>query len=990
VDIQHNILRSITDEHQGKVSDKWSIYISEYNRLFFPYRDRPVRLLEIGIQNGGSLEIWGKYFLDADKLVGCDINPACEQLRFEDPKISLVVADANTDEAQNRILTLSDNFDLVIDDGSHQSGDIVRSFARYFPYLNDGGLYVAEDLHCSYWQDFEGGVFDPYSSMAFFKLLADTVNHEHWGIEKTRAELLRNFNLKHATRLDEVALAHIHSIEFINSMCVIRKAQPNENLLGKRVVTGKAAAIDAGPLLLNGMLGSQPKQSHNPWANRDMPVDQELALRVQQIADLNRDLHAFEAQLGNLNYVTQEQKAEFLQQLQRMQQEHAEQTSAQRQEHDQRDQAYAAQLTQARQQMETYLLQLVEREKTFAQQLFAMQQEHAQQTSAQRQEHDQRDQAYAAQLTQARQQMEAYLLQLAEREKASAQQLFAIHQEHEQQKCELSREHAKHEQAHLAEREKAFSRQLQDLQQAHVLLKSEQIRQHAESTQVLNNQVLVRQDELQGFRRQWIQAEKGYLAALSDLQQEMNTLRSTVSWRYTAPLRSLTKLISPKFHNKCLFDFLSFNIKQKLSTMNLDHPVAIAPTLNDFLNYRDDQFIRYAYKTLLLREPDRGGNDHYLSKLASGISKTQILIQISLSKEGREKNIKIDDLEYEKKKYGSLTNKITRAFSRKLQDKKFQNLKSKKSNICCIIPFYNGSDFIERALRSLYKQTISADEIIVVNDGSRDEEKSFVTNLQKKYQFTLINKQNGGQGSARNTGVNACNSKYICFLDQDDFYLPNHNETLLRGIPLGESDFGWVYGDLREADGNGLIVRMSMIKEHSTHPKHSLHDLIRNDMFVLPSASLINVDAYKSVGGFDEQFTGYEDDDLFLRLFRHGWTNTFIDKPVTVWCIHSESTSYSVKMCRSRFKYLRKLSAEFPDDLAKSRFYFRDLIVPRFGPLIVADADTAKKTLSKDRVELFEYVREYYAMTEKASGISPEYLTGLKNFISALDENKTT
>ena len=49
-------------EHQGKVSDKWSIYLSEYDRLFSSYRDRPVRMLEIGIQNGGSLEIWSKYF----------------------------------------------------------------------------------------------------------------------------------------------------------------------------------------------------------------------------------------------------------------------------------------------------------------------------------------------------------------------------------------------------------------------------------------------------------------------------------------------------------------------------------------------------------------------------------------------------------------------------------------------------------------------------------------------------------------------------------------------------------------------------------------------------------------------------------------------------------------------------------------------------------------------------------------------------------------
>ena len=178
-------LSTLFAEHHGKVIDKWSIYLTEYERLFNPYRQRPLSMLEIGIQNGGSLEIWSKYFANAKKLVGCDINPDCAKLEFDDPRIALVVLNANTDEAEQQIAAHSPEFDLIIDDGSHHSGDIVRSFDRYFPRLKNEGLFVAEDLHCSYWQDFEGGIYQPYSSMAFFKLLADTINHEHWGIDKT-------------------------------------------------------------------------------------------------------------------------------------------------------------------------------------------------------------------------------------------------------------------------------------------------------------------------------------------------------------------------------------------------------------------------------------------------------------------------------------------------------------------------------------------------------------------------------------------------------------------------------------------------------------------------------------------------------------------------------------------------------------------------------------------------------------------------------------
>jgi len=409
------------------------------------------------------------------------------------------------------------------------------------------------------------------------------------------------------------------------------------------------------------------------------------------------------------------------------------------------------------------------------------------------------------------------------------------------------------------------------------------------------------------------------------------------------------------------------------------------PVLNEILSYDDDEFIRCAYTTLLLRQPDKTGYAYYLGKLNSGMSKIEVLVQLGLSKEALLHNVKVDGLSREIKKYNSPVGKIRRAISKNFGKMELNNSKLKKSNICIIIPFYNGSAFIERALKSIYRQTLLADEVIVVNDGSSSEERLFITNLKKNYDFKLINKKNGGQGSARNTGVNACSSKYICFLDQDDYYLPTHNEVLVRGIPLDEPDFGWVYGDLREADGNGLIVRMSMIKEHSTHPKHSILDMIRNDMFILPSASLINIEAYKSIGGFDEQFTGYEDDDLFLRLFRHGWSNSFIDKPVTVWCIHGESTSYSVKMSRSRFKYFRKLLSEFPDDLTKARFYFRDLIAPRFGPLILADAEKAKNSLSKDQDELFGYAKEYYRIVSEAAGVSPQYLGEVQRILNSLD-----
>ena len=54
--------KQLFQHHDGKISDKWSSYLDEWDRVFAPIREKRCRLLEIGIQNGGSLEIWSKYF----------------------------------------------------------------------------------------------------------------------------------------------------------------------------------------------------------------------------------------------------------------------------------------------------------------------------------------------------------------------------------------------------------------------------------------------------------------------------------------------------------------------------------------------------------------------------------------------------------------------------------------------------------------------------------------------------------------------------------------------------------------------------------------------------------------------------------------------------------------------------------------------------------------------------------------------------------------
>ena len=270
--------KTLTDlhkKHQGKVSDKWAFYLDQYDRLFNPLRDKAISLFEIGIQNGGSLEVWSKYFPRAKVFVGCDIDQKCSELTYQDPRINLVIGDANQPKIQKEVIQTGGPFDIVIDDGSHRSGDIIKSFVNYFPHLADNGLYVIEDLHCSFWEDFEGGLFAPYSSMTFFKQLTDLINYEHWGVSKGFTEILKGFSVQYDLKLKQDVLEKIESIEFLNSMCVIRKSSGKTPELGLRVVNGKDAAI-SNHIKLDSTKSIPPSQINNIFSERKLPPAEEV------------------------------------------------------------------------------------------------------------------------------------------------------------------------------------------------------------------------------------------------------------------------------------------------------------------------------------------------------------------------------------------------------------------------------------------------------------------------------------------------------------------------------------------------------------------------------------------------------------------------------------------------------------------------------------------------------------------------------------------
>ena len=226
--------------------------------------------------------------------------------------------------------------------------------------------------------------------------------------------------------------------------------------------------------------------------------------------------------------------------------------------------------------------------------------------------------------------------------------------------------------------------------------------------------------------------------------------------------------------------------------------------------------------------------------------------------------------------------------------------------ITVIMPVYNGRSYLEASIRSAAAQTTQPVEIIVI--------------------------ENGGQSRARNIAAAQATGELLAFLDHDDIWHRRHLELLAAPFAI-DPDLGWSYCDIDEMDHDAKVVHLQLLhvlNPEVEHPKRSLYNLLASDMYIFPSAAVVRASAFAAVGGFDERLAGYEDDDLFLRLFRSGWRNVFIPESLVRYRRHTSSSAFSERMWRSREIYAAKLMAAFPDDRELSRFWVRDLIAPRF------------------------------------------------------------
>ncbi|HVL37191.1 MAG TPA: class I SAM-dependent methyltransferase [Burkholderiales bacterium] len=190
-------LTAIADHYKTDKGNIKNHYTEHYARYLEPLRGQPVRLLEIGVASGASLKMWSRYLGPQASIVGVDVRPECAALCAGYPSISIRILDATQWQPDEW-------FDVVVDDGSHVSADIVRAFARLWPRLRSGGYYFIEDLGCTH--------SPTYPQVVAFKKPPEDFAREHfigW-----LDEVLRSLD----GRASDVELVH-----FYPQLAVLRK-----------------------------------------------------------------------------------------------------------------------------------------------------------------------------------------------------------------------------------------------------------------------------------------------------------------------------------------------------------------------------------------------------------------------------------------------------------------------------------------------------------------------------------------------------------------------------------------------------------------------------------------------------------------------------------------------------------------------------------------------------------------------------------------------
>jgi cephalosporin hydroxylase len=181
-----NPLREYYDQNKGRIICRWHHYFDIYHQHFSKLKSQAapqnkIVIVEIGVWQGGGLEMWLNYFGKGNCLViGIDINAACKQVEEEHKgDVQIIIGDQGDTEFLKSLPDKIPRPHIIIDDGGHSMQQQIGTLQALFPYLHDGGVYLCEDTHTSYMPEYGGGYKQPGTFIEHAKNIVDSLHAHH-------------------------------------------------------------------------------------------------------------------------------------------------------------------------------------------------------------------------------------------------------------------------------------------------------------------------------------------------------------------------------------------------------------------------------------------------------------------------------------------------------------------------------------------------------------------------------------------------------------------------------------------------------------------------------------------------------------------------------------------------------------------------------------------------------------------------------------------
>lgn len=202
------------------------------------------------------------------------------------------------------------------------------------------------------------------------------------------------------------------------------------------------------------------------------------------------------------------------------------------------------------------------------------------------------------------------------------------------------------------------------------------------------------------------------------------------------------------------------------------------------------------------------------------------------------------------------------------------------NNVTMVIPVYNSEKYISRCIESVLNQTYKNVDILIINDGSKDNSQKIIDGYAKKYKNIItIEQKNMGVANTRNKAIQMTNTEYIMFMDNDDYIDKDYIETLLKNAEDGKYDI--VVCGYRRPNENGKILKEVKLENYEFAKYNVLSPwskIYRTDFLKKNNLEFLNND----IG-----------EDLYLNYQAYACTNKIktIDYVGYNWFLNTKSVS---------------------------------------------------------------------------------------------------